>query len=223
MVHAEEQGQQRAAVRLTTALNRHGRPLLIALIVLLALILIAVTVNEVVKSRAARSLERLRTVLQTIESTDPADDPARSSAIDAADNLAAQFPRTYAAQRAAYEAGLLEIAAQRWAEAEERLSTFSQTYKSSYLRPSALMGAAIAAETEGNQAGAADYLAQIVEIPERTAHTTRALFALGRIAEQGGNTDEALARYNELVDRYPTSGWTSLARNRIIALEIGRS
>lgn len=48
----------------------------------------------------------------------------------------------------------------------------------------------------------------------------RALFNIGRIEETRGNFDKALESYKKLAADYPSDQWTSLAKSRIIALDI---
>ena len=57
------------------------------------------------------------------------------------------------------------------------------------------------------------YDAQSAEIP-------RALFSIGRINEGLDQIVEAAESYNQLIDDYPGSSWTNLARDRIITLTV---
>ena len=46
------------------------------------------------------------------------------------------------------------------------------------------------------------------------------IFALGRLHESTEDTDSARSYYERLIDEYPASGWTNLARSRIITLNL---
>ncbi len=48
----------------------------------------------------------------------------------------------------------------------------------------------------------------------------RALFNIGRIEEQRSKTKEAIAAYEDLVEKYPDNSWSLLAKSRILALQI---
>ena len=46
------------------------------------------------------------------------------------------------------------------------------------------------------------------------------MFAIGRLNEKLGLMASAAEAYRELVDAYPASSWTNLARTRIITLAV---
>ncbi|HKL84747.1 MAG TPA: tetratricopeptide repeat protein [Treponemataceae bacterium] len=48
----------------------------------------------------------------------------------------------------------------------------------------------------------------------------RALFNLGRVEEQMSNKENAIAAYEMLAEQFPSDDWTSLAKSRIIALQL---
>ncbi|GAB4370724.1 MAG: hypothetical protein Kow009_07150 [Spirochaetales bacterium] len=53
--------------------------------------------------------------------------------------------------------------------------------------------------------------------------TPHILFSMGRIYEAKGDRTEAQNAYNRLIDEYPQSSWTKLARNRLIYFKISGS
>jgi TolA-binding protein len=87
------------------------------------------------------------------------------------------------------------------------------------LAPIALANGAAAWEEATDGENATRLWSRIVEeYGAEAAESARALFALGRIAEGEGAFEDAAVRYNTLLDDYPASSWTNLARNRIIYL-----
>jgi len=55
---------------------------------------------------------------------------------------------------------------------------------------------------------------------EGFAVVPRVLFNIGRIEETRGNIDKAVESYKKLVTDYPSDQWASLAKSRIITLDI---
>lgn len=55
---------------------------------------------------------------------------------------------------------------------------------------------------------------------ENFAMKPRALFNIGRIEEQRGNSAEAIAAYEKMSEQYPSDDWTLLAKSRLIALQL---
>ncbi|MFW6234819.1 MAG: tetratricopeptide repeat protein, partial [Spirochaetota bacterium] len=55
--------------------------------------------------------------------------------------------------------------------------------------------------------------------PDSSPLTARALFSLGRLSErQSGDGDDPRDYYERIINEYPQSNWTTLARNRLLAL-----
>ncbi len=91
----------------------------------------------------------------------------------------------------------------------------------SYMAPIGLLNAASAWEEGGKPEKAIEALARVVSAYRQTLpETPRALFALGRLSEKLEANDKAAGYYNELIDGYPGSSWTKLARDRIIYLQV---
>ena len=68
---------------------------------------------------------------------------------------------------------------------------------------------------------ALDILNRLVEqYDAESAEIPRALFSIGRINEGLDNIVDAAESYNRLIDDYPASSWTNLARDRIITLTV---
>ncbi len=77
----------------------------------------------------------------------------------------------------------------------------------------------ICSEELGDLDNAVAYLKKAAE-SEGFAVVPRVLFNIGRIEETRGNIDKAVESYKKLVTDYPSDQWASLAKSRIITLDI---
>ncbi len=77
----------------------------------------------------------------------------------------------------------------------------------------------ICSEELGDLDNAVAYLKTAAE-SEGFAVVPRVLFNIGRIEETRGNIDKAVESYKKLVADYPSDQWASLAKSRIITLDI---
>lgn len=109
---------------------------------------------------------------------------------------------------------------EEWAEAAELFSESAEILKDSYLSPIGLMLAASSYENNSEYQKALDLYNNVYENYSKTyPETPRAMLAIARLYEQMGNNKEAIEAYNKLIDEFPTSQWSNLARTRIIHLE----
>ena len=77
----------------------------------------------------------------------------------------------------------------------------------------------ICSEELGDLDNAVTYLKTAAE-SDGFAVVPRVLFNIGRIEETRGNFDKAVESYKKLVADYPSDQWASLAKSRIITLDI---
>lgn len=77
----------------------------------------------------------------------------------------------------------------------------------------------ICSEELGDLDNAVAYLKTAAE-SEGFAVVPRVLFNIGRIEETRGNFDKAVESYKKLVTDYPSDQWASLAKSRIITLDL---
>jgi len=136
------------------------------------------------------------------------------------DALAARPGRLYGTQRALAMRADLRFALGAWDEAAADYQELAKRFPASYLAPIALFNAATCLEEKADREGAVKLYTDIVTRWKETAVAPRALFALGRLAEDAGTWDEARSRYEQLDAEWPSSGWTQLAKNRLIALKV---
>lgn len=104
-----------------------------------------------------------------------------------------------------------EKAASAWKKAAEK-------GKKSYTAPLSYFNAAIAYEEAGNTDEAEKAYRQVVAHKDfdQIAH---AKFSLGRVLEEKGSKDEAVAVYTELYNSVPEDSWAKLAKSRLLVLE----
>ena len=128
--------------------------------------------------------------------------------------------RLYGSQRALMMRGDLRFEIGAWDEAAADYRELARRFPASYLAPIATFNAATCLEEKADRDGAVALYTDIVTRWKQTSVAPRALFALGRLAEEAETWDEAKSRYEQLDAEWPSSGWTQLAKNRLIALKV---
>ncbi len=211
--------------KLSHFLARH-RIVLIVFLIVVALAVIGLFVGlEITTNRTQRSLvlaEELQTsyddwlfLAQELRASE------FETLVTQIDNLLESYPRTYAAQRAIYLHAQALTELERWAEASEHYVDLADRFPDAYLAPISLMQAAVATENAADPDLVLDILSRLVnDYDAESAEIPRALFSIGRINEELDNIVDAAESYNRLIDDYPGSSWTNLARDRIITLTV---
>lgn len=97
--------------------------------------------------------------------------------------------------------------------------TAAETDKKSYTYGLCNYQCGICSEELGDLDKAVAYLKTAAE-SDGFAVVPRVLFNIGRIEETRGNFDKAVESYKKLVTDYPSDQWASLAKSRIITLDI---
>jgi tetratricopeptide (TPR) repeat protein len=138
------------------------------------------------------------------------------------DRILEDYPKLYAAQRALHIKGSFHFRSENWDLAAETFLDLADRFSDSYLAPIAGINAAVSyEEAENYQEAISAYTMVIDDFIDVSPEIPRVFFALGRLTESTGNDKEkALEYYNQLVENYPSSSWTNLARDRIIYLKI---
>jgi tetratricopeptide (TPR) repeat protein len=129
----------------------------------------------------------------------------------------------YPAARAWFMAANIYQERQDWENAREAWEASAAKGAATHLAPVSLFNAAVAAEEAGDPDSALEHYRRALafaDFPE----AARAQFAAGRIEEQKGNTEAAIAAYSAVIDRWPhDTDWTNLAHSRILVLELAQS
>jgi tetratricopeptide (TPR) repeat protein len=211
--------------RITRFLTRYRKPILISVGIVAVATVVLVIVLSVQTARNEAALVAVENYQDQFEAWQTQDEDAQAAQYDALAASAAEVvredPRTYAAVRARILDARALAAIGRYDEASSRFVEAAEARPRSYLAPVAFMDAAVTAEEAGNTDRALELYRRIVDrYAGESAEVPRALFSIGRVHEQRDEIAEAAEAYRRLVAAHPESGWTNLARNRIIALTV---
>jgi TolA-binding protein len=181
--------------------------------------------SEVTRRQSAEATRQAEQTEKVYDSWLAETDPAKKETIQKdllgrLDGLAARPGRLYGSQRALFVRANLRFELGAWDEAAADYRELARRFPKSYLAPIALFNAAACLEEKADRDGAVALYEDIVTRWKGTAAAPRALFALGRLAEDAGTWDEARSRYEQLDAEWPSSSWTQLAKNRLIALKV---
>ena len=128
--------------------------------------------------------------------------------------------KNYPMERALFILGNIYYTKENWEKAAENFMKLSELFPKSYLAPVSLLNAAAAfEELENYDKAIEDYQKVVDKYQDISPDADRALFAIGRLYEAKSDKDAAVKTYNSLIDTFPSSNWTNLARSRIIYLE----
>lgn len=216
--------RQRAVDALTNFLQKYRRVFGIALIVLAVGLVALFAYVQIHNARVDDSLtqvEELQTDYQdwlNAEEEQKAD--LESSILEDAESIIQDYSGFYAASRALHIRANVHWEEGRVDKAVQDFQRLADEYRNSYLAPLALYNAASGLEETGKPEAAANALSQLVEryADSGAPEVPRALFSLGRIAEQQQNYEQAAEHYRRLSDEYGNSSWTNLAKDRMIWL-----
>jgi tetratricopeptide (TPR) repeat protein len=108
-----------------------------------------------------------------------------------------------------------------WGLSEEAWLKASEKGNKTYLGPLALFNAAAAAEEQGRDQQAIEYLQKCVNHPFEFPSAPRAQFNIGRLYEKTGDYDAALEAYRAVLINWQNMPvWQHFARSAIIAIEV---
>jgi tetratricopeptide (TPR) repeat protein len=211
--------------RLSHFLSRHRIALTVLIIVIAVAVVALFVVMQVTTNRTEQSLILVEDLQSQYGDWLGLDMDERTAEFDtlvgAITELTQKYPRTYATQRAIYIHARALTELERWTEAADQYLDLVDRFPDVYLAPVSLTQAAVATENANDPQAALDILKRLVdEYDPKSAEIPRALFSIGRINEGLDNIADAAASYNQLIDDYPSSSWTNLARDRIITLSV---
>jgi len=196
-------------------------------IALLAGIVLIGVVEAVQNSRtkaAISSLEILEVLYQDFEGlTTESPAEAAKPVVEKANELLASYSKVYAGWRARFILGLVHASLKEYDVAEKWFADIAEVSPRSNLAASALVNAASMAEERGDMQAALGYLQKTDAYATTYVGYTRALFTRGRILEHLEKPQEALAAYQQLVDRGESDDWSHLAKSRLILLKTAQA
>ncbi len=220
---ASEESQRRPMDVLIAFLTRHRTTIMITVGVIVVAVVALIIVLSVQNTRTEQSLaavDELREDFDDWLESDAEADAYDLLAEDAA-SIIDSYPGTYAAARARLIDAKALVELERFEEAAAIFLEVAEQASDTYLAPVSLMDAAIALEHAGDSDRALEIHRRLAdEYGEDTAEVPRALFSIGRLNEQADRVADAADAYRRLIDDYPASSWTNLARNRIITLTV---
>ena len=212
--------------KLSGFIQANRKVILIVCAVVLAVVVIIGITTAVSKSSQKKWMAAVETAEENYTAwTALADDDAELGT--KADEVAAELEtivsgtkNSYPNMKASYLLGLLSYAQEEYTAAAEYFNTVRTDYSEGYLASTALMNEAVSLEMSGDSEAALDRYQTLVDtFADSSAEASHALFSIGRIYETNGDTDLAVAVFEQLLTDYPSSEWSKLAQVRLIALD----
>lgn len=220
----EKMEKQTAGEKLTAFLEKNRKVVISAFIVVVVL-LVAFVVCETVLSKAkVNNLAKLDEITYVLTkdalNADDAELSAKKSA--AMESLKPLLGKGgIVGARANYLAGEIEVLNGQYGTALNYYETAASKSKKNYLGSVLLYNAAYCCEMTGDLEKAVENY-KTASADEDFLLRAHAQFSVGRIYESMGKTDEAVAAYEELVNRTPNLEWAKIAKSRILALDINK-
>lgn len=222
----ETSSGEKFAQKLSFAIHKSRYVLIGFLAALIVIVVTWVVVSEVRSKRIESSTILVEAAEKKLEQLLGEEDEARITGLGEElvtdlERIIDEYPRLYAGQRALYLLGSYYFNSEEWELSKEAFLKLADGFPKSYLSPVGRINAAVAMEEAGDYEEAIRIYEQVVEKhADASPEIPRVLFSLGRLSEKKGSTDAALEYYNSIVDDYGSSGWTNLAQDRIIYLNL---
>ncbi|MDR2103658.1 MAG: tetratricopeptide repeat protein [Treponema sp.] len=209
--------------KLNGFLQKNRRSIIIglgALFVLLAGFIGVLIIRDTLQAKAISAVEdftrRYEVLLIDLNEPDKAEEVQALS-----DELAlfAKKHRGYAGARSYSLLAGIYAEKKDWAEAEKAWTNAARSAPKTYLAPVSLFNAAVAAEEQGNAAGAIELYTEILSMTNIFPAAPRAQFSIGRLQEAQKNNEAALEAYRAVINKWPDETvWTNLAQSRILVI-----
>jgi len=213
-------------------IQKHRKPIFAAAAALLLLLIFCIAALSIMDMLGARAISAVEEFSRRYEELRPsiteeysANDTAELLAeieVFAKKNTGNILGRAsgYAGGKAWSIIGSIHSDQKDWAAAETAWASAARAGKKTYLSPLASFNAGVAAEEQGKTEAAIGYYTDSVAASADFPGAARAQFAIGRLRESQRETQAALEAYRAVISGWPyDQAWTSLAHNRIIALE----
>ncbi len=206
-------------------LTRFRTPMIVigvAVVVMVVGLLIALSIQGTREERALIAVEGLEDDLVSWVGLGSEEQTAQFELLEeTATSIIEQYGSSYAGVRAGLLLAQALAELERWGEASVQYEEAAVRAGESYLAGVALMDAATTAENDGNPERALGFYRQVVDrFGDSSPEAPRAAFAVARILEVTDQITAAADAYRAVIEDYPTSSWTNLARNRIISLTV---
>ena len=222
----ELKGKEKFLHDLSLFLEKNKIILFIILAVIVAAIIIVAIIDSSTEKKANQAAFAIEQVQKDYDAwTAMADDDSEKAAsttslFEQLDAVISDYNGTYAEQRAFFLKGNIKYSNDAWSDAAEFYSASAEVNRDSYLAPISLMLQAASLENAENYSAALSVYIDIYENYDGIyPDVPHAMLSIGRLYELTGDNDSAVDSYNNLIDKYPGSGWSSFARTRIIQLD----
>jgi len=197
--------------------QRNLRLIIICASAVALVVLVVVIISASVTGSRNRAMERIQGLEERVTAFSTLEAEEQQQLIS--DLSAEEKGRGYVSIKASYLKGLAYYMSSEWQNAYDSFMASVDKNNNSYFAPLALVNAASCQEELGHLDAAVDLYSRVTNEYSNTSGVgARALFNTGRIYYQQGNTQLAVSVFNQLIDAYPSSEYTALARNLIVLL-----
>jgi len=190
------------------------------LLVVVAAVAIWTQVDASSKTAFATKIEKSQTDYGTwmFEADDKKADAAKTLLADLTD-IEKSAPSGYGLAKAWFIHANYYAAEKKWPEASDAFHKAFESDIQSYLAPIALVNSGVAREQAGDAAAALKIYAEFeTHFASDGVLAPQVFFTEGRLLESQSKTQDAVAAYKKLLQKFPESGWTKLGRDRILLL-----
>ncbi len=150
--------------------------------------------------------------------TYPSDQARQQAALQAFQQIAAQYPSTKAGLTAQYQAAIALVALNRLPEAIQAFDAVIAKGGSSLYVPMARLGRAEVLGDQGKYDDAIKALTDLAADRDSVLPIDGVLMQLAQTCLRAGKTQEARAAFKRVVDEFPDSGYVGEARQQLTAL-----
>ncbi|MDR3138649.1 MAG: tetratricopeptide repeat protein [Treponema sp.] len=209
--------------RLNIFLQRNRKTFIIGfggLLVLLAGVIAFFLIRDSLEAKAVSAVENFTRRYEALSAE--LNEPGKAGEVQALQDELSEFAakhRGYAGARSCSLLANIHAEKKEWAEAEQAWAKAAGLAPKTYLAPVFLFNAAVAAEEQGNIAGAIELYANVVSLKDIFPSAPRAQFSIGRLQETQKNNEAALEAYRAVINNWPGEAvWANLAQNRILVI-----
>lgn len=218
----KDTGKTTVAKRINDFLSTYRAVIITAFAVILVAIVALLAVTVITDNAKKKAFEAVESSVSDWETARSAEDKSGLAAKE--DEIIAGLAKlakskNFAGSRASMTIAEIYYSRKDWKNAGEYYVAAANAAPKAYSAGINWFNAGSCADELGNADEALADFNKALAL-ENFAMKPRALFNIGRIEEQRGNTTEAIASYEKMSEQYPSDDWTSLAKSRLIALQL---
>ena len=186
--------------------------LLIIAAALFVVVLAVVIISSATSKAKENAMIRIQELEDQVTGYAGLSDDAKATLL--VDLTASEKGMGYVSVKASYLKGVYYFNEKQWQNAYDSfMASIDKDAADSYFAPLALVNAAAAQEELGNLDKAVELYTRVTNEFSLSGVGAKALFNTGRIYYQQGKTDLASSVFNQLVDKYPSSEYSALAKD----------